>query len=656
MQPQLKPLQLPLIPPECNWTVPTMADLPSWKGAKRVGMDCETNDRHLKELGIGVRRGAYMVGVSFAIEDGPSYYLPWAHEGGDNLDKEQVLGYLREQAKTFDGDVVGMNLSYDLDYFWEEEINFPEVRFFRDIQIADPLIYELHHNYSLKSIAERYGLPGKNEDKLREAASAYGVHPKSGLWRLPARYVGEYAEDDARNPLRILRRQERLIDEKDLWGIYDLESRVLPVLVRMRRRGVCIDQDKLTQIEDWSLREEAKALAFVRTETGVKIEVGNVWKADSLVPALEYIGIELPRTSSGQKSVSQEVFAMVDHPVTKALARARKVNKLRTSFAASMRTYMTNGRIHCTFNQIARETETGEQKGVRYGRISATNPNLQQQPNPEKEPEIAGEWRKIFLPEEGAQWCIADYSQQEPRWTTHFAAIMDFKGAREMAQRYHDDPTLDNHAMMAELTGLARYPAKTVYLGLCYGEGGAHLCGQLGLPTRWACAWGAWGERTIVYFEDQSEADAHCAEIGEGFVWKAAGLEGQAILDKFDERAPFIGKVAKAAKKRANARGFVTTVLGRRLHFVKENGKYGWTHKAFNRVIQGSAADQMKKSLVEIDAAGYWMMLQVHDEADNSVADRAEGERIGLIMKDTLPARVPFKVDIEIGPSWGEAK
>ncbi len=652
----LKPLQLPLIEPDCDWTVPSMSDLPSWKGAKRIGMDSETNDRNLKELGIGVRRGGYMVGISFAIEDGPSYYLPFAHEGGDNLDKAQVLGYLKEQCATFDGDVVGMNLSYDLDYFWEAGIDFPMVRFFRDIQIADPLIFELHNSYSLQNISTRHGLPGKDETKLREAAAAYGVDPKSGLWRLPARYVGEYAEADARMPLLTLRRQERLIDEKDLWGIYDLESRVLPVLVRMRRRGVRIDQDKLAQIEDWSLKQEAAALECVRAITGVSIEVGNVWKADSLVPALEYIGIELPRTSSGAKSVSQEVFGMVDHPVTKALALARKVNKLRTTFAASMRTHMTNGRIHCTFNQIARESETGEQKGVRYGRISATDPNLQQQPNPEKDPEIAGEWRKIFLPEEGAQWCVADYSQQEPRWTTHFAAVMDFPGAREMAKEYHDNPALDNHKMMAELTGLDRYPAKTIYLGLCYGEGGAHLCGQLDLPTRWACAWGAWGDRKIEYFETQAEADAHHDELGEGFVWKAAGLEGQAILDKFDTRAPFIRKVAAAAKKRANLRGYVTTILGRRLHFEKQGNKYGWTHKSFNRVIQGSAADQMKKALVEIDAAGYHMMLQVHDEADNAVADRAEGERIAKIMRETLSALVPFKVDVEIGPSWGEAE
>ncbi len=652
----LKPLQLPLIEPECNWKVPSMSDLPSWKGAKRVGIDCETNDRHLKELGIGVRRGGYMVGISFAIEDGPSFYLPFRHEGGDNLDEKQVLGYMREQGTTFEGDVVGMNLSYDLDYFWEAGIHFPAVRFFKDIQIADPLIYELHNSYSLQEIATRHGLPGKDETKLREAAAAYGVDPKGGLWRLPARYVGEYAEADARQPLLTLRKQERHIEEKGLWDLYDLESRVLPVLIRMRRRGVRIDQDKLAQIEDWSLKQEAEALDYVRKATGVRIEVGNVWKAEALVPALEHIGIELPTTSNGKKSVSQEVFGMVDHPVTKALARARKVNKLRTTFAASIRSYMTNGRIHCTFNQIARESETGEQKGVRYGRISATDPNLQQQPNPEKDPEIAGEWRKIFLPEEGAEWCVADYSQQEPRWTTHFAAVMNFPGAREMAQEYHDNPKLDNHAMMAELTGLDRYPAKTVYLGLCYGEGGAHLCGQLELPTRWACAWGDWDDRKIEYFETQDEADSLHDELGEGFVWRAAGLEGQAILDKFDERAPFIRKVANAAKKRANGRGYVTTILGRRLHFVKEKDKYGWTHKAFNRVIQGSAADQMKKALVEIDAAGYWMMLQVHDEADNSVSGRPEGERIASIMQDTLTALVPFKVDVEIGPSWGEAK
>ncbi|MEE8389919.1 MAG: DNA polymerase, partial [Anaerolineae bacterium] len=734
------------------------------------------------------------------------------------------------------------------------------------------------------------------------------------------------------------------------------ESEVLPVLVRMRRRGVRIDQDKLAEIEDWSLREEAAALEIVHRETGIKIAVGDVWKSKTLAPALEHIGLKLTETSTGQKSVSQDVFASIDHPVTKALAWARKTNKLRTTFAQSIRTHMTNGRIHCTFRQIAQETEKGDQRGARYGRLSATDPNLQQQPNAKKDPAFAGEWRKVYLPEEGALWSCNDYcfsddtevltesgfklfedlergelvaqwengkitytapldyqrvwyegdmihvagrrqvdllvspnhncilqrmngavftikaneyerqrawqtqagmlegaevenedllrvvvaiqadgsertgnyriwlkkprkidrlqnilvasgltfhetfcegkaaghgfvierspridkylaagklfklqslmaltamlrsafldelelwdgstkghyycsaertnvetvqhlgvvtnrrcnlasrplpsgktifsatltkrtrtwvgkfktrrvpycgeifcvtmpnhtvivrrngrvsvtaqSQQEPRWTTHFAALMDLPGARAAAKAYHDDPDLDNHQFMADLTGLKRDFAKNIYLGLCYGEGGAKLCDDLGLPTRWALAVGRGREREVMYFDTQEEALRRRGDFPTGFVWRAAGEEGQGILDTFDNHAPFIRLAAKAAEERAKQRGFVITGGGRRLNFSQSgDGSYDWTHKSFNRVIQGTSADQMKRAMVEIDRAGYWMMLQVHDETDNSVADRAEADRIAEIMSDAMPALVPFRVDVEIGPSWGE--
>jgi len=232
-------VQLPMFVPESDWRPPRLVDLPAWGDAKRVAIDCETNDKYLMQLGVGVRRGGYIAGVSIAIEDGPSFYLPVAHQGGDNMeDVGQTFDYLRYNAKRFKGEAVGANISYDLDYLWEQNIEFPEIKYFRDIQVADPLIYELHNSYSLDNIAKRYGLPGKDETFLREAAAAYGVDPKSGMWQLPARYVGRYAEVDVEQPLAALRRQERLIDEKDLWKIYNLESQVTPVLVRMRRRGV----------------------------------------------------------------------------------------------------------------------------------------------------------------------------------------------------------------------------------------------------------------------------------------------------------------------------------------------------------------------------------------------------------------------------------
>ena len=144
---------------------------------------------------------------------------------------------------------------------------------------------------------------------------------------------------------------------------------------------------------------------------------------------------------------------------------------------------------------------------------------------------------------------------------------------------------------------------------------------------------------------------------GDGFVWEAAGAEGQRILDTFDARAPFISRLARAAKKRVEARGYIVTGGGRRLHFTqRQDGTYDWTHKSLNRLIQGTSADQTKRAIVEIDRAGYWLMLQMHDETGNSVADRAEAELIGEIMRDAMPALVPFKVDVEVGPNWGEVE
>ena len=648
-------MQLPIWSPETDWSPPKVSELPDWSKAKRIAIDTETRDDHLRELGIGVRRGGHMVGVSFAIEDGPSFYLPIRHSGGGNLDEKQVIPYLKKQTANFKGDYVGANLSYELDYWMEEGIKFHPEAIFRDIQIADPLIYELHKSYSLANIAERYKLPGKDETKLNEAAQAYGVDPKSGLWKLPAKYVGAYAEADVEQPLLILRRQERILGDRNLQKIWELECKVLPVLVNMRRRGIRIDEKKLKDIEFWALSEEVKAVRFVKDKTGIDLGVDNLWKAAAMAPIFDKIGIKLSKTPTGQPEINKEVFDEIDHPVAKALGRARKINKVRTTFAASVRRYLINGRIHCTFNQISAENAAGDVRGVRFGRLSATDPNLQQQPNPEKEPEIAGEWRKIYLPEEGTTWACVDISQQEPRWVTHFAALVNLPKAREMAQAYHDDPNLDNHKFMSELTGLERAFAKILYLGLCYGQGGAKMCRTLKLPTRWALASGGYRSRELSYYETKEDAMEARKELPMGGrIWEAAGEKGQAILDQFDSRAPFIRMLAKEAQNRANRRGYIITGGGRHLHFPqRSDGSFDFTHKALNRLIQGTSADQMKKALVEIDRAGHWVNLQVHDEVDASVENRKEAESIADIMCNTMKAEVPFKVDIELGDSWG---
>lgn len=952
-------MQYPLFEPDVGerWSPPSLSDLPSWKDARRIGIDTETFAPKLKQLGVGNRRGGFIAGVSFAIEDGPRYYLPIRHQGGDNLPEKQVLDYLRAEMKGFQGELVGAHLAYDIDHLWDEGIETSHLRH-RDIQIADPIINELHRSYSLNNIAQRHGLPGKDTLALERAAKDYGLNPKADLWQLPARFVGAYAEQDAVLPLQVLRKQERVIDDAELWDIYNLESAVLPVLVRMRRRGVLVSEERLEAIEQWSLQQETEALERVRAGSGVRVAVGDVWKAGALAPALEALGVELPKTTTGAPSIDKELLGGIDHPVADAIAWARKVNKLRTTFAASIRTYAVNSRIHTTFRQITAETESGDQRGARFGRLSSEHPNMQQQPARD---EFAARWRSIYLAEPNKQWAACDYcfsedtevltqrgfvffkdlladdlvaqydveskvidyatpierqrvhysgdmvhvfgarstdllmtpnhrclllsqhklqpiwapassyadlahqcrqitagtylggeelphqdiitsvaaqadgslrdrsyriwvskprkvrrcqelvrwsntypcekkgkqtafvipientplisgprklfdrtrilglslacrqlflkellfwdgsgslgmsarycttekhnaevvqevavlsgirarsyewepgggrktcytvilsnrtavhtgkyriskepydgyvycvtmpqstvvvrrngrvsitgqSQQEPRWTTHIAALMNLPGAADAAQAYHDNPDLDNHQFMADLTGLPRKHAKNVYLGLCYGEGGAKLCRDLGLPTRWALASGRGRDRSVDYFEDQAAALQARQQLGDGYVFETAGEEGQHVLDTFDRRAPFIRELAKKAQKKAERLGSIRTVSGRRLNFPQRpDGSYEWAHKALNRIIQGNSADQVKKALVAVDRAGHFLQLQIHDELGLSVENREEAKQVAAIMRDVIPTKVPFKVDIEIGPSWGEA-
>jgi len=665
--------QLPLFEPASGWRPPSMEALPAWTGARRICVDVETRDDDLKTLGIGVRRngkmlngvasGNYVTGYSFTIEGGPSHYLPVRHEGGDNLPESQVLAYLRNQAKHFSGDVVGANLSYDLDYLWENDIKFAPDAMYRDIQVADPLIFELHMSYSLANIASRYGLGVKEETALKEAAAAYGLDPKAGMWKLPARHVGIYAEQDTRLPLLVLREQEKLIERDDLWAIWNLESRVLPVLVKLRRRGVRVDMAKLEQIETFCNDKQLEALRFVKQETGHSIELHDVNRAEAFAPALQAIGVRIPKTETGKDSVDKMLLNSINHPVAAALGQARRFDKIVTTFAASVRRYQVNGRLHCTFNQIARENDSGDQQGARYGRLSAVDPNLQQQPA--RDPELGPLWRSIYIPEEGAIWACNDYSQQEPRWTTHFAAISPIVAkaqAEEAAKAYRDDPTLDNHDFMARITGLPRKAAKNIYLGLCYGEGGAKLCHDIGVPTRWALTTGtSFRDRRTTYYETRAEATAARMELNVPWrMFEAAGEEGQSILDQFDSRAPFIKQLAALASDKARTKGFIRTIGGRMLHFPEtERGGFDWTHKALNRLIQGSSADQTKTAMVAIDREmpDTFLQLQVHDEMDGSVGTVAEAKTMANIMRHCIPnTLVPFRVDTEVGPSWGELK
>jgi DNA polymerase I-like protein with 3'-5' exonuclease and polymerase domains len=656
-----------MLTPKTDWKPPQLSELPSWAGAKRVAVDIETKDLDLRKLGPGVRRpDCYIVGVAFAIDDGPCAYLPVAHaEQWDhaNLDRDAVFQYLRDQAKVFKGEIVGANLQYDMDYLAHVGIHFDGI--YRDVQVAEPILDELQMSYSLENIAHRHGLKGKDESFLKRFAHSRAVDPKAGIWALPPEAVGAYAEQDVRLPLELLRRQEEMIDRQGLRPVFDLECRLQKVLLKMRRRGVAVDLNQVDYIQEMSRKREKEVLDEIHKQTGVRMvihgEKSDINLKKPLLEVMRFLGLDVPTTDKGNPSITNEFLNSIQHPVGDLIRNAKKWNKLRGTFCKSIRTHQVNGRIHCTFNQLRGEKAGGDgESGARYGRLSCVNPNLQQQPS--RDPEIGSLWRSIYIPDEGGQWACLDYSQQEPRWLVHYAETLRQLNAKKLkaaknnlaitgdqyevarltevvhslrkskaaVTAYCTDPTTDNHQMMADLCGTSRKEAKTVFLGMCYGMGGGKLCRSLGLPT---------------------EVKVHSRL---GIEYEAAGAEGQAIIEKFNQGVPFVRGLQKLCEAAAAERGYIRTAGGRRCRFPRRSGGgYEWAHKALNRLIQGSSGDQTKAAMVVADEAGCRLQLQVHDELDLTIWDRKEAEHLAEIMRGALPCMVPAKVDIEIGPNWG---
>lgn len=691
---------------EVKWRPTPLVDLPHFRHAHRIGFDLECKDETLLDLGPGVRRpGNRVVGFSFAIEDGPKHYVPFAHGCVDASDGQDdgrdgacdnvegdAIGWLADEFKHFKGELVGANLPYDLDWSMELGCNFIGVKSFLDVQVAQPLIYELDHSYSLENICKKHSLPGKNESVLREAARQYGVDPKGGMWRMPGRMVGPYAEDDAELPLKIMRRQERQIEQNEIEKCWAMECRLLPILVKMTRKGVRVDVDRLDMVEAWTKRTEAAAYEIIKRETGIEIPVGQSGNVDLLTRVLNAAGIPLGVTATGKDSVSKDVFLNLPaelgesaHLVGKALSRARQVSTIRTTFVNGVRRHLTghtgDWRIHCSFNQIRKTDDTtGESSGVAYGRLSASHVNMQNQPGNSRfsgDNELGPMWRSIYKGD--VHWSALDLKQQEPKWSFHYGAILEragvegVRGALALCQALRDNPQLDTYEPIVDLAGVPRSKAKVIWLARAYGKGDGGLCEDLGLPTEDVCfsrkiyyqcldagmdKYSAKSMATVPV--DSPEGEAAMAGGGGGFTWKGAGAEGRELIRKFDDGMSFLKVCAGKAKDRAEENGFVKLLSGRRCHFELSKGdrkqKYEWTHKSFNRIIQGTAAEQTKQIMIAVDDAGYGdlIMLQVHDELDvDCMPDVAE--KVAEVMRHAVPMEVPTVVDVECGPSWGES-
>lgn len=646
MAKQIKnPNQQPLFATPSDWLTPT--ELPyEIFNAPVIGLDTETKDPDLTTKGPSWFRGGFEVaGFSLAWGD-RDIYLPIGHHGGGNMDKAQVVGFIKELLQKFTGTLVLANAFYDLGALRTLgiELNYDQMKV-RDVQMLEALIDEHKLRYNLDSIGTTYGLQNKDEKLLREAAANYGIDPKSEMYLLHAKYVGTYAARDASLTLEAYHKQMVQVQLQGLEKVVELEHSILPLLLEMRWRGVRVDVSKAEELYNRFMLQEKEYTKQIQNITGRPIDI---WSADSCAVACDAVGLSYKTTSTGKPSFEDDWLAHHVHDVPQLISKARKQYKAGNSFCKGMVLDHAdkNGYVHASFNPLR-----SDEGGTVSGRFSSSSPNLQQVPA--RDPEMNNLIRGLFLPEPGELWCAADYSQQEPRLTVHYAAINGCRAAEEAVQQYNDNPDTDYHQMVADFAGIERKKAKAINLGLAYGMGGAKLARSLGLPT---------------IMKDNKYS---------GKKYEAAGPEAQAILDKYNNAVPFIKQLSGVYMGQADRDGYITTISGRRCRFPYyeprnggraylykeagaqfgfENIKRAFTYTALNRKIQGGSADMIKIALRNLYREGYVPKVTVHDENGLSVKSPTEARRIAEIMRDCVQLKVPLKVDVDIGNSWGAAK
>ena len=665
-----------LPPAPRDYHLPTQ--FPDFIKAKRIAFDIESHDPSLSEKkGPGWRRDAYLVGFSIALGDAhgnPEFceYYPVGHRTGPNLDLERTLGWLQNSLAFFQGEIVGANLLYDADCVTNKYGVFAPMAKWRDVQWAEALIDEEAPSYKLGILAKKYLGESKVTDELK---GLYGPGYIERFREIHPGHARAYGLGDVKLPLRILLKQYEVLKKEKLVELYDIESRLLPLLIYMKRLGVRVDMKKAGQLGIMFDEERDKALAEASQMCGVHLTAENFGKPAVLGMVFDKLGITIPRlrteedkddnpkTWTGKPTMKKQwLEKTLEHPIGDLLAKAGAFEKAKGTFVDGYITDCAIGdRIHCELHPLRRIDDGefgGGINGTVSGRFSGSNPNLQN--IPARDAVIGPLCRSMFIPDEGWDFWSADYSQIEFRLLVHLAVEYAVKGHEVPQKMYRDDPKTDFHKMVAALTQLERKYAKNINFGLAFCMGVNKLAFQL-------------GKVDPVTLKPLPEA--------------------KVILDQYHEKVPFVREVSHAATNYARKHKYIATLLGRRsrfslyepkdwnrgttrpkaLPFEQACAAYGgeknivaaMTHKALNRFTQGSAADIIKVAMVRAYEAGLFaegsglrLGLQVHDELDGSVEPTPRGKEtlraLQDIMINAIPLHVPVLVEVATGKNWAD--
>lgn len=442
----------------------------------------------------------------------------------------------------------------------------------------------------------------------------------------------EYNQQDCVATYELYFAQEKFM--KPVQHVYELECKLIPILLRMKKVGIRFDQKRAGELIEKVAAKEQEVEKKLWDTYGITGEMINSSK--QLGARMNEMGIESPvRTKTGNQSWAEGALVRIHHPVTPLIFEYKNYHAILSKFLlGSLSKSVVNGRIHCTFLPMLRE-----EGGTVTGRFSCRDPNLQQIParNKGHGEDFSQDMRSLFLPEEGMMLAAMDYSQIEAVLLAHFAQGPQAEWFREQMRA-----GADLHNIVMGMTGITYRPVvKTFNYGCIYGMG-----------------WQTAMEKNYVLFEKLARSEGKDIE---SFT--------KEIYYNYHKKFPVVKDTMQWAQDIARAHGYIDTMGGRRLHkptpqYDPVTGKINdYLYKMLNKLIQGTAADILKQALITADEAGIYdvltLHLLVHDEQVNSVPFTKEGTEaavelqhiMGNVYKEQL--LVPIKAECELGPNWG---
>ncbi|BEO40052.1 DNA polymerase I [Serratia marcescens] len=563
---------------------------------------------------------ANLIGLSFAIAPGEAAYLPVAHDYLDappQLDRAYVLEALKPLLEDEKALKVGQNLKFDMSLLARYGIEMRGIAY--DTMLESYVLDSVGGRHDMDSLADRYlghktitfeEIAGKGKNQLT-------------FNQIALEQAAPYAAEDADVTLQLhLAMWPQLKQSAELLTVFnEIEMPLLPVLSHIERTGVLIDPAILSAHS----QELAKRLAELEVQAHELAEEPFNLASTKQLQAILYEKQKLPvlkKTPGGAPSTNEEVLAelALDYPLPKVILEYRGLAKLKTTYTDKLPLMINpvSGRVHTSYHQAVTAT----------GRLSSSDPNLQNIPVRNEE---GRRIRQAFIAPEGYRIVAADYSQIELRIMAHLSQDEGLLKAFAEGKDIHRATASEVFGVpLDKVTGEQRRSAKAINFGLIYGMSAFGLARQLGIPRG----------------------------------------EAQRYMDLYFERYPGVLDYMERTRQQAAEQGYVSTLDGRRLYLPDVRSSNGMRRKAAERAainapMQGTAADIIKRAMIEVDA---WLqgqekplvraIMQVHDElvfeVHESVIDEAS-QRIRQLMEGSMTLAVPLKVDVGVGMNWDEA-